>query len=387
MKHATLKILSITIIDISVALLSMSFPDYVLSGLAAAIFSYAQLALSFFIIAALLLGKFGKLTKIHLLIFFIYLIPLLSTIISGEPKIITGIKTLLMNFSLYSYISHRLNSKTKDLFYKNTLRVWLPLVLFNTATLIFCYRNKFSGINDFYFLGNDNGTIFESFLLIEYAIIYSFAKNSLSKKIPLILTVIILIGYLRTMSGNAMVACMLILTILLIHNIPAIKKILKPIYVSAIYVIFFLLIVVGRGDSGITGSILNALGKDNTYTGRTVIWDSMIEHTENKPLLGNGYETPEMQVRKYGHIKAHNLFIQTYYDGGFLELSCLIILLALTLLGTRDLRARDASIIAGLLLIYLIICTFDYYNYKYHLIMTISPILTGFKPLRKDIEQ
>lgn len=374
-KHTRLKLSVVSIVDILVVFLSMSFPDYVLSGAAANFFSYAQLLLSLSIVASLLFGKIGKFTKIHFLVFCTFLIPVLSTLINGQPKIITSIKTLLMNFSLFTYIGYRLSSKTNISFYKNALKVLAPLVLFNTITLILCYRNKFSGINDFYFLGNDNGSIFETFLLIEYSVIYNLSKHKQLKKMPFLLTIITLIGYIRTMSGNAMVACMLMLMLLFLYNSSIAKRILKPACVGAIYIAFFLLVVIGRGDSGITGSILSALGKDNTYTGRTIIWDKMLEHTKNKPLVGNGYETPETQVKKYGHIKAHNIFIQTLYDGGLLELLSILLILSLALFSAKKLTPENAALITGLVLIYLIICTFDYYNYKYHLIMAMVPIL------------
>jgi O-antigen ligase len=60
---------------------------------------------------------------------------------------------------------------------------------------------------------------------------------------------------------------------------------------AAALVLCFLLGVSAGGSILITqkDSVLSVLGKDATLTGRTVLWSQVVQHIEDRPVLGHGY--------------------------------------------------------------------------------------------------
>jgi O-antigen ligase len=73
------------------------------------------------------------------------------------------------------------------------------------------------------------------------------------------------------------------------------------------------------------GTMLAALGKDTTMTGRTDIWKQLLSFAEN-PLFGTGYEsfwTPSrlLLIRETRHInEAHNGYLEIYLNTGLVGL-------------------------------------------------------------------
>ncbi|HEX3800832.1 MAG TPA: O-antigen ligase family protein [Verrucomicrobiae bacterium] len=80
--------------------------------------------------------------------------------------------------------------------------------------------------------------------------------------------------------------------------------------------------------------ILSMLGRDATFTGRTEIWDRVLQIKIN-PLIGVGFYSFWMGSRVdfvsdgfFFHLtEAHNGYLETYVDGGLIGLALLIVLL------------------------------------------------------------
>lgn len=90
-------------------------------------------------------------------------------------------------------------------------------------------------------------------------------------------------------------------------------------------------------------ALLGFLGKGDNFSGRTEIWDSLLSHIADKPLLGNGWARvfpPDsgifMQVWKETGFQAfhsHNDIIHWYITTGLLGLVCWLILVVLLWVG------------------------------------------------------
>lgn len=99
-----------------------------------------------------------------------------------------------------------------------------------------------------------------------------------------------------------------------------------------------------------TDIILESLGEDATLTGRTAVWLNALALTGNS-LIGAGYQGfwigrlgDMMQASYVFHInQAHNGYIQTYLDGGWIGVLLLAVFLVSSLARLRDqlLKRRD----------------------------------------------
>jgi exopolysaccharide production protein ExoQ len=85
----------------------------------------------------------------------------------------------------------------------------------------------------------------------------------------------------------------------------------------------------------VSTSALTALGRDSTLTSRVDIWNIVLLHAEN-PLVGAGFNTfwAGRRLRALnetvgvGITQAHNGYLETYLNGGFVGLGLLVFLLA-----------------------------------------------------------
>ena len=81
---------------------------------------------------------------------------------------------------------------------------------------------------------------------------------------------------------------------------------------------------------GILETLVKALGRDLTFTGRTDLWTDLIDEPVN-PLLGTGYQSfwlgsraDSLWEKYYYHpIQAHNGYLETYLNGGLMG-TCLL---------------------------------------------------------------
>jgi O-antigen ligase len=80
--------------------------------------------------------------------------------------------------------------------------------------------------------------------------------------------------------------------------------------------------------------VLNALGRDATLTSRVDIWDTVLLHADN-PIVGAGFNTFWAGERLLalheplgGIIQAHNGYLETYLNGGFVALGLVVLVLA-----------------------------------------------------------
>lgn len=118
-----------------------------------------------------------------------------------------------------------------------------------------------------------------------------------------------------------------------------VRRVLNIYTYLAAYAVVFLSVVVFRLQDIVGSSMLAALGKDVTFTGRTVIWDGAIREVLSvNPLLGCGYDSFWNGSAMVG--SAHNMILEILVQGGFLGV---VVFVALLLLTARNLYARSAA--------------------------------------------
>ncbi len=75
--------------------------------------------------------------------------------------------------------------------------------------------------------------------------------------------------------------------------------------------------------------MFEALGRNVTMTGRTLIWDYTIQKIIQNPLTGYGKQSVEYRMSQipnvYGASHAHNFLLEHLYCGGFIQLILLTI--------------------------------------------------------------
>ncbi len=99
---------------------------------------------------------------------------------------------------------------------------------------------------------------------------------------------------------------------------------------------------------GIKESALEGLGRDATFTGRTLVWDFLLKE-KTDPIFGTGYysiwATPSFRDRMPDWMSnsAHSGYLEAYIDGGYIEIVLLAVLLIVVLRKIHKSLARGES--------------------------------------------
>ena len=122
-----------------------------------------------------------------------------------------------------------------------------------------------------------------------------------------------------TWSGASVVAVTVWIVLWIITKARAGANLLSARRVVLLHGGFFFLVVIGRMQYLFKWLIVDILGKDMTFTGRTVRWDVALKMFREKPLLGWGVvDTDLTRARLAGFSHCHNHFLQILYESGFL---------------------------------------------------------------------
>ena len=142
------------------------FPTYLFSETSYKLFALSRVLVQLLCLIATLPKVAKKLTPAHWLLAISPLIPLISTIAMGNSNQISfGIQIFLAYLTIISYATYR--SERDYLGYtKNTSIVMGSLLLLNAVTMFIFRDTTMVGRKNFYFLGNDNATIFETVIFI-----------------------------------------------------------------------------------------------------------------------------------------------------------------------------------------------------------------------------
>lgn len=365
------------IIDALVLLSFTYFPDYIFKGDINDIYKTYCLFINILIILLYIKRNNFKLHFFNIIILVMFLTPVISTIMYSNNNMIEhGIKLTLEMVSLTFYIEQNIKSRKFE-FLKNCMIYWGILVIINIFSFYIYFPLGMEGIKNFYFLGNDNGSIYETFLFLFISIVYYIEKDG---KIPFsfsLITLFIFLGYLYVDSGNGKACTFIFLLMPFIYKSYMFKKLANTKILTISYLIAFFMLVIWRSNNFIIETILNILKKDPTFTGRTIIWDKSFYWINKHLLIGNGYETSGILLDKILQVKPHNLIIQFLYNGGIIMTVCLIIVLIISLKEKKQLKKENNnnSVLNFCVFMYFIISIFDYYYYKTTLIFILSIIV------------
>ncbi len=139
-----------------------------------------------------------------------------------------------------------------------------------------------------------------------------------------------------TWSGASVVAVTVWIVLWIVTKTKAGANLLSARRVVLLHGGFFFLVVIGRMQYLFKWLIVDVLGKNLTFTGRTSHWDIALELFREKPLLGWGVvDTDLTRARLDGLSHCHNHFLQILYESGLLGM---VFFLAAVLILDRPLK-------------------------------------------------
>ena len=298
-----------------IAYISVSIPY------ADSIYKIMQL-FSIFIIFMIII-KYGKFSK-FIFSFAIYFLILNISTILNKADISGGIFLTIRTMAICMLIDYGLKKDTKTFldsfeFLLSTL-VYMNLI----SILIFTdgmYVNTSVGYTENWLLGYRNLHI----LYILPAILVSFLNSYYTKgklcNRNYILLVLSLLSIVLVKSSTSLVGITVLIVFLVLNKILKNEKIFNIKNYFLVYIVSFFSIVIFRIQNLFKFIIVGILDRDLTFTGRTYIWDYVIEFIKQKPIIGYGIEESNVRLNKTTFIvstHAHDQILEIIYKSGLI---------------------------------------------------------------------
>ena len=322
-----------------------------------------------FIIILLLVIKDKKISKLNVFIVLFLVIHILSTFLNRgniQDSLIMDIKIL----SLTLLIDLELRENPKEFLLSFEFMLY-ALVIINMITIFRypegMYVSPVSGYQRNWFLGFKNVHILYILPALLLSIINSYINNNKITKRTWLLLLISIISLSIVWSATGVVAIVIITIIMLFMNI--IKKTNISFNGTIIsYILLFLSVIIFRLQNMFKYLIVNILDKDLTFTGRTYIWDYVLEFIKEKPILGYGKELSTIRYAKgynYHSFHAHNIFLEILYQTGFCGLIIIGIIINLIIKKLKEFKTEIITkSIFLFLMIYFIIMLMEAYDFE-----------------------
>ena len=269
--------------------------------------------------------KESKISKFWIILLLYKLIILISTYINPNGEMFYSIQNMIQILALCSIIEYLINKKLHIEMFKVLNFIFQVLVYMNLLTMIL-YPNGlyFSLYSNNWLLGYDNLHIVTFIPAMTFAVICSYFKKNKIDLYTICFLLICNISVFIRMSANSLV-CIIIFDLLLLISK---KNILNNAFFKLknyviFYIIFFYSIIIYRIQNSFKWIIVDVLNKDLTFSGRTYIWDKVMDYVKKQPIIGYGVENTTIRTIKNGSISAthsHNHVLEVLYQGGYVGL-------------------------------------------------------------------
>ena len=287
-----------------------------------------------------------KLSKIILAIGIYFLVSVLSTIWNGGDyyKLLTSFgKPIGFCMLVEASLEYNARKTVKILCYifgieviANLITIWLfPNGMYTT--------NYFLKFTENWLLGYDNLHI----LFILPALCLSMIHAEYTKKsfvAKLCIVAMFSTSVYITWSAASIVAISVWILLWLYVEITNNYRILSIGKVVGAHAIFFFSIVIIRMQNLFEWLIVDILGKDLTFTGRTSRWDAALRMFQEKPLFGWGVVDSELtRSRLEGFSHCHNHYLQILYQTGIAGMVCFLITLFLLFKPIKEMENKKIA--------------------------------------------
>lgn len=187
-----------------------------------------------------------------------------------------------------------------------------------------------------YFLGIDNRWIFTYLPWIAFEFLYSLKYSDKISKKAILFFVVSEITFLYRMC----LAAMLINLLWIFVIIKPISSISKHSFKFFSGIVVLNISVVILRVQKLFAKLLQFMKKDITLSGRTLLWDSVLETVKNNPFLGNGMQALEYDKTLFmGNTNlpylavshAHNSFMNVLYRSGIIGLAMYLYIIFISL--------------------------------------------------------
>jgi exopolysaccharide production protein ExoQ len=162
-----------------------------------------------------------------------------------------------------------------------------------------------------------------------FEIRFAWSKNKRKNELMINIIFLLMIMWLLFIANSATSLVCFIIGVCLLISLRKIKNSIRKLRMYCILTVIFLLILYKVFD--LSTVLLTTLGRDETLTGRTEIWEQTID-LNTDPWIGAGYESFWMSNKTQEYFErmsfrlnqAHNGYLEIYLNSGYVGLILLM---------------------------------------------------------------
>lgn len=348
-------------------------------GLLTTVLSVARLLISAWMILGVLFRNIFSVTYTTWGIAIFSVARVISGLINGSFYI--GMIIAAISYIGFVLLCEQMIYESKESFYK-ALGMLFGIFAILGAVSVWLFPNGFfyagSKAEAVYLLGSKNSSFayFLVFLLLWN--LYSLREN---QKLPRYGGIAILLFAVTEGicdSSNA-ILCLIILLFffLLIKHNKKIYKCCTPLLLE-LAVVFMGIFIIFGSTSEFVGNILNALGRDFTFSGRNVLWRQAINILMANPLFGAGANQEFVLATGAVANHAHCFYLDTFAKYGILCFGTVAVMITCVMYRLSKLKKDRLLIMTGVFVfVYLVHCiTEDASIYMLSVILLIAESLS-----------
>lgn len=262
-------------------------------------------------------------------------------------------------------------------------------VLINFATIILFPQGmyEFNTFTQNYFLGYRNNSIMLFFPAIIFSIVRSLRKYNKLTLSSFVITAVSFATVIIAFSATSVIGMTVFTLFLLLALINKMPNFLNIITYLAINIAYFFGVIILRLQEAFAFIIVDMLGRDLTFTGRTKIWDSALAAFAKSPVFGVGEIENQASRDLIGATHAHNYYLDLLYKSGlpgFLIFFAILIICGVALYRNRK-NGKIPFVVSGAICAFMIMLQSEaYYNiYYFFSILTLAAFIPYALP-KKD---
>ena len=244
------------------------------------------------------------------------------------------------------------------------------------ACSAFIFPNGFNHAADIhyaiFFLGSKNASV-NAYLL--FLMVYSgvfYLRNNILPVGSFLYALLFLLSGFVMQSSSTIISLGLLILFYIVYGVLKRERFIRP-WISFVVVILGLLFIYFGSASPRIVHLLSYLGRDITYSGRTILWKQAIDYFHASPILGGGSRITFSNFSGTIQYGAHSQYFDRLAKYGIISFAGMIAAMVMTerLLITSE-NKKLTSLIGVIFSVFLFRIGFDSYNFAYIIVICYS---------------
>lgn len=282
-------------------------------------------------IVVAIIPRYKSLSIMSLLVVSYYSCFIISTVIT-QGNIVKSLHAVVPQSCFFIFTDYMLKKETEE--YVTCLSHILLIYIFLNAFLLLIFPDGIGRLIPGYnynqvdsrlsILGLDN-TYIRYFIIAIVVFYFVYARKEIIRNI---LYLMMLATMVYVLSGNGIICLTVFLAYIYLVDKGKLKRLINARTALICGAVLYILIVFLRTTSFASSFINQYLGKDMTFTGRTLLWDRAMVLISQQPLFGYGVYDYDLLISSANGqaYSAHNTVLQMMLMGGITVLITFMLL-------------------------------------------------------------